>query len=63
MKYKISFEARNGSNTTRSEFELESESPPKTTDANVIELAMKNAPNPGNLNVAGITITSIIPLT
>jgi hypothetical protein len=62
MKYKISYEARTGSNTTRSYFELESPTTPKVTDINVIELAMMNAPRTCGFNVTGITITSITPL-
>lgn len=63
MKYKIYFEARNGSNTAKSEFEIESESPPKPTDTSLIELAMKNTPTLSSLDSVGITITSIIKLT
>lgn len=63
MKYRVSYLCRSDGKIYESEFEIESQSAPSSTDDSVIEQAQKDSTKYYKFGLAGIEIVSINPLS
>jgi hypothetical protein len=62
VKYRITYQCRSDAKISESEFEVESQYVPTSTDNSIIELAQKDSIKFCKFGLAGIEIVSINPL-